>query len=136
VIMISCPGCGRSKKLDKRPRGTLTCINCGAKGGVGTRKAWAVRQPEKDGLELDDARIRTFLGLLWLAQAQKYKPGWAAVKYQALFGEPPWWWNEHAPESEPPSVALLNWCIRDRAKRAAMLKRIVTERNQEGRLRG
>ena len=131
MIMIFCPGCGRSRRLDKRPKGILTCKNCGAKGGVGTRKLWAISQPEKEGLEADAAKRVTMGGLVWLALAQNYKLGWATIKYELLFGSrifPGFPGSGDIVDIDPPSAALVRWCIRDRAKRDAMLRKI--EANQ------
>jgi hypothetical protein len=89
---------------------------------VGTRKPWALRQPEKDGIDPLDAPMVAMCGLMWMAEAQGYKPGWAYHKHRLLFGAASNEWL--VVPTVPPSAVLVQWCIRDRARRAAMLRKL------------
>jgi len=75
-----------------------------------------------DGVPREEAERRTLSGLLWFANARGYKPGWASVKFKALFGK--WPDREKGVDAEAPVGGLMNWVTREQLAYAAECRRL------------
>ena len=65
------------------------------------------------GVDVELARHRTYAGLKWYAEQKGYKPGWASMKFKAIFGR---WPNGEASEgAAAPSEELMRWVKRGNA---------------------
>jgi hypothetical protein len=108
--LIICPACDRRVKVGKARRARLRCSNCGALGArvVSNRQMHRLADSEESaGLNRDAARHMTFAGLKWQAEIKGYKPGWAGMKFKAMFGV--WPNGESKEEAAAPGTGLVRW---------------------------
>jgi ribosomal protein L37E len=130
-MLIICASCGRRRTLEHKPKGTLRCSVCGAGAARIVRKikAW-MAYDDYDGAGLERAREDTMAGLVWYAHQRGYKPGWAAVKFKAIYGC--WPNGESQAKPEPPQVELMRWIGRQNLRYAAEMRKQerITARNE------
>ena len=102
VICISCHHRAELKPLPKR---RLRCTVCGSSA---TRAVRVVMPSMVDGGQLpaDTARRLMHAGLVSIAAHRGHKPGWAAMKYKAIYGT---WPADDKPAAQDPSSELLRW---------------------------
>lgn len=129
MMLITCPGCEWTAKVEKRPK--PPCPNCGALVLKGRRHIKVWMTTTRRGFNPKYARFNTYRCLIWLGQELRYKPGWAAVKYKKLYGEWPLdeWMRVAVPTM--PSSGLVGWVIADKAKRASLMRKLDGQKTSE-----
>lgn len=127
--LLICPCCGRQKEIKPLKRtAKYFCSNCGTRDLIAYRRVkWWMDADEKPGLQVEQAQIVTFSGLLWLAVSRGYKPGWAALKFRSLLGD---WPPDFARVGEPtpPSIALVKWSEKEKQRYARMQRKLEAQR--------
>jgi hypothetical protein len=120
--LIQCGCCGRQRDLKPIPRKKFKCSNCGCRSPRIIRrvKVW-MTFGDIPGLPIEEARRRTYAGLLWFAAQKHFKSGWPLMKYKTLFGVfPP---RGLTPDPEPMSAGLSHWLDKQNAVYAQALRK-------------
>lgn len=120
--LIQCPSCGKQRDLKPIPRKKFICSNCGCRSPRIIRrvKVW-MTFGDIPGVTVEEARRRTYAGLLWFAAQKGFKQGWPGMKFKTLFGKfPP---RDLQPEPEPMSSGLSHWLEKQNAVYAQGLRK-------------
>lgn len=120
MILIICPGCNHKVVAVKFGRKKPRCTLCGCGDAVIYRRMKVWQDTSDNPRSPEEARIATLAGLLWDAAERGYKLASARWKWKELYGA----WPQIDPPPEVPSIALVVWLQRGRARHAARMRKL------------
>jgi hypothetical protein len=122
VLLLVCASCGRRRSPERVPRGVLRCSQCGSIAVRRYRRLkWWLAHDDYDGISEHDAKTLTMARLKWYAEQKGYKPGWASVKYNQIYGV--WPNGESKAKPETVSAPLMHWINKQNAAFARIMRR-------------
>jgi len=92
------------------------CSICGAnnpivirsESTIGKHRSW-IEWGDKDGVSKEEACLRAYNALWWIAEQRHYKTKWIEFKFLKIFG----FYAQYATAPEPPRAALMYWLHRE-----------------------